>query len=56
VSKQREISNEEATKNLLILLLLKEGVNPKAIEIATGIPEMTLRGQFPMKLIKKTEG
>ena len=56
MSKQKEIGNDEATKNLLILLLLKEGVNPKAIELATGIPEMTLRGKFPMKLIKKTEG
>lgn len=53
---KKEISDAEATKNLLILLLLKEGVNPKAIEIATGIPEMTLRGKFPMKLLKKTEG
>ena len=56
MSKKREISNEEATKNLLILLLLKEGVDPKAIEIATGIPEMTLRGKFPMKLLRKKEG
>jgi hypothetical protein len=52
---KKEISNDEAIKNLLILLLLKEGVNPKIIEIATGIPEMTLRGRFPMKLIKKGE-
>lgn len=56
MSKQREISNDETIKNLLILLLLKEGVNPKAIEIATGIPEMTIRGKFPMKLIRKSEG
>jgi hypothetical protein len=53
---KREISDEEATKNLLILLLLKEGVDLKAIETATGIPEKTLRGKFPMKLIKKSEG
>ncbi len=46
MSKPREISNEEATKNLLILLLLKEGIDPKAIEIVTGIPEMTLAEDF----------
>ena len=53
---KKEISDGEAPKNLLILLLLKEGVDPKAIEIATGIPEMTLRGKFPMKMIRKSEG
>jgi hypothetical protein len=36
-------------------LLLKEGVDPKVIELATGIPEMTIRGKFPMKLIKKVK-
>ena len=46
------IGDNEAIKNLLIINLLKEGVDPKIIEIATGIPEMTLRGKFPMKLIK----
>ncbi len=50
---KRVISDEEAVKNLLILLLLKEGVDPKVIEAASGIPEMTIRGKFPMKLIKK---
>jgi hypothetical protein len=53
LSNTKESNIEEAIKNLLILLLLKEGVNPKAIEIATGIPEMTIRGKYPMKLIKK---
>jgi hypothetical protein len=52
---KKEITDGEAAKNLLILLLLREGVDPKAIEIATGIPEMTIRGKFPMKLIKKSE-
>ena len=55
MSKKNEVEDNEAIKNLLIVLLLKEGVNPKAIEIATGIPEMTIRGKFPMKLIKKSK-
>lgn len=49
---KNDINDQEAIKNLLILGLLKEGVDPKVIEAATGIPEMTLRGKFPMKLIK----
>jgi hypothetical protein len=49
------MSNNEAIKNLLIVLLLREGVDPKAIEAATGIPEMTIRGKFPMKMIKKSK-
>ena len=55
MSKKKEVENSEATKNLLIILLLKEGVDPKIIESATGIPEMTIRGKFPMKLIKKSK-
>jgi hypothetical protein len=51
--KKNPISDEEAVKNLLILNLLKDGVDPKLIETATGIPEMTIRGKFPMKEIKK---
>jgi hypothetical protein len=47
------IDDNEAIKNLLIINLLKDGINPKIIETATGIPEMTIRGKFPMKLIKK---
>lgn len=50
------ISDEEAVKNLLILNLLKDGVDPKLIETATGIPEMTIRGKFPMKEIRKLKG
>jgi len=53
MSKKKEIKNDEAMINLLILSLLKDGVDPKMIEVATGIPEMTIRGKFPMKLIKK---
>jgi hypothetical protein len=55
MTKKRTIQNDEAVKNLLIISLLRDGVNPKIIEIATGIPEMTIRGKFPMKLIRKTE-
>jgi len=46
------IPNDEAIKNLLIIIALKNGVDPKAIEIATGIVEKTIRNKFPMKLIK----
>lgn len=49
------VSNEEAIENLLIINLLKDGVDPKAIEMATGIPEKTIRNKFPMKLIKKSK-
>lgn len=45
------VSNDDAIKNLLILLALKNGVDPKAIEIATEIAEKTIRNKFPMKLI-----
>jgi hypothetical protein len=56
MSKKKEtISNEEAIRNLLIISLLKDGVDPKIIEKATGIPEMTIRGKFPMKGIIKSK-
>lgn len=45
--------DNEAVKNLLIISLLKDGVDPEIISIATGIAEATIRGKFPMKLIKK---
>ncbi len=51
---KKSLEDNEAIKNLLIVMLLKEGVDPKIIEAATGIPEMTIRSKFPMKLIKKT--
>lgn len=37
--------NEDAIRNLLILLLLKNGVSPEAIEIATGIDQKTIRNR-----------
>ncbi len=52
---KKAVGDNEAVKNLLIILLLKEGVDPKIIETATGIPEMTIRGKFPMKLIKRVK-
>jgi len=56
MSKKRETSNDEAIKNLLIINLLKDGVDPKIIEVATGIPEKTIRNRFPMKYFKKIKG
>ena len=53
MTKRNIVENDEAIKNLLIIALLKDGVDPKAIENATGIPEMTIRGKFPMKFVKK---
>jgi hypothetical protein len=52
---KESISNEEAIKNLLIILsLLKDGVDSKLIEKATLIPEMTIRWKFPMKYLMKS--
>ena len=53
--KKKEVENNEAIKNLMIVGLLKEGVNPKIIERATGIPEKTIRNKFPKKLIVEKE-
>jgi hypothetical protein len=50
--KSERITNGESIKNLLILNLIKDGVNPKAIELATGIPEKTIRNKFPMSLFR----
>jgi len=55
MSKKKEVENNEAIKNLLIISLLKDGVNPRIIENATGIPEKTIRNKFPMKSIKGPE-
>jgi len=52
-TKKEQITNEEAIKNLLIVNLLKDGVDPKIISSATGIAEKTIRNNFPMKLIKR---
>jgi hypothetical protein len=49
---KNELSNELAIKNLLIIGLLRDGVDPVAITLATGIPEKTIRNTFPMKAIK----
>jgi hypothetical protein len=51
--KNVKISNDEAVKNLLIISVLKDGVDPEIVAAATGIPEMTIRGKFPMKLIRR---
>jgi len=51
--KIESVSNEEAIKNLLILNLLKDGVDPKIIAFATGMAEKTIRNKFPLKLIKR---
>jgi hypothetical protein len=56
MAKKREIENNEAIKNLLIVGLLKDNVDPKIIETATGISEKTIRNKFPMKLIKESKG
>jgi len=50
--KVARIGDDEAVKNLLIISLLKDGVDPEMIAAATGIPEMTIRWKFPMKLIR----
>ena len=50
--KKDAISNDEAIKNLLIIDLIKQGIDPKIIEKATGIPEATIRWKFPMKDIR----
>jgi len=49
--KNQKQDNDEAIKNLLILLLLKNGVGAEAIEIATGIDQKTIRNRFPKRLI-----
>jgi len=56
MSKKKEtISDEEAIKNLLIIHLVKDGVDPKIIAMATEIPEGTIRRKFPMKYVKKSK-
>jgi hypothetical protein len=51
-----DVNELEAIKNLLIISLLKDDIDPKAISIATGIPEGTIRRKFQMKFIKKAKG
>jgi hypothetical protein len=54
--KENDTNELEAIKNLLIISLLKDGVDPKVISSATGIPEGTIRRKFQMKFIKKAKG
>jgi len=49
---KNQLENLEAIKNLLIINLLKDGVDPNLIAIAIGISEKTIRNKFPMKKIK----
>jgi len=53
--KEKKISDIEAVKNLLIINLLKDNVDPQVIAYATGIPEGTIRRKFQMKSIKNSE-
>jgi len=48
----QDVSNNESLVNLLIISLLKDGVDPKIISTATGIPEGTIRRKFPMSLVR----
>ena len=50
--KNEILPNDEAIKNLLIILALQNGADPKLIASTTGIAEKTIRNKFPMKLIK----
>ena len=51
-TEKKQIDDIEAVKNLLIINLLKDGVDPKLIELATGIAEKTIRNKFPMSKIR----
>lgn len=44
--------SDEIVVNLLIISLLKDGVDPKLLAEATGILEGTIRRKFPMSLVK----
>jgi len=48
----KKLEDHEVIRNLLIINLLKDGVDPKIIASATGMAEKTIRNNFPMKLIK----
>ena len=50
--KTNSIDDSEAIKNLLIISLLKDGVNPKIVAAATGLAEKTIRNRFPLKDLK----
>jgi hypothetical protein len=53
--KNQKQDNEESIKNLLIILLLKNGASAKAIEAATGIDQKTIRNKFPKSLLGKSD-
>jgi len=50
--KEKNIEDSEAIKNLLVISLLKDGVDAEIIGKVTGMKEKTIRNKFPMKLIK----
>ncbi len=50
--KNEPLPNDEAIKNLLIILARMHKVTPEAIESATGIATKTIRNKFPLNLIK----
>lgn len=54
--RKSEIPPQQALVNLLMIGLLKDGVDPSVIEMATGIPEKTIRNRFPMKKIRGEKG
>ncbi len=49
---KNEIPTDEAIVNLLLIGLLRDGIDPTVLEEATGIPEKTIRNRFPMKKVK----
>ena len=53
MTKENGMDVHEAIKNLLIINLLKDGVDPKIIASATGMAEKTIRNNFPMKFIRR---
>ena len=50
--KNESFPNDEAIKNLLIIIARINGVTPAAIEAATGISQKTIQNKFPINLIK----
>ena len=54
--RKSDIPIQEALVNLLIIGLLRDGVDPSVLETATGMPEKTIRNKFPMKKIRGEKG
>lgn len=52
---EKEISDIERVKRLLILLLLKLGATSEEIGVALGIDSSGVRKMFPVRSIKKIE-